>query len=299
MNGGAANLSLSEGGRSLKKWWSTDRRLKSANAHKVPRGDPSVSPTSPHYLSQTCATLVKRKTFKKREREQGRASSGRVQTTPKLEERPPSTQDSPVTVVVVDNFVDEGEAIFSPVRITEPLGSPGNNPAAPNGGVMTSPRPPRVRTLKAFSLLKTVPEHEAPLGTTHAHTDSTGSQGSVETVKSIAGSGDSNDFSKSSFMDSLNSSPEWTPVEQNLWPGRVESLESGMSITSPQKKGNKSEAVIGQFKEFLCQMRQERPDYVNDIALTLEDLWYTGNLGDLTDLENTWPVAVTPILKNN
>lgn len=45
----------------LKSWWSIDQRVFEANAHKLPRFDNQKAPA---YLRQTCAALLKRRTFK-------------------------------------------------------------------------------------------------------------------------------------------------------------------------------------------------------------------------------------------
>lgn len=140
------------------------------------------------------------------------------------------------------------------MKIADPLSGSGED-SVPNGGVMKSPRPPRARTLKAFSLLKSVPEDEGFLGFVD-HTDSCS-------------------------MDSGNSQSTWSSVK-----------------SQPQQRlATKSELILGHFKEFLGNIKRNRPKFVDDIPFTLEDLWYTGKLGDLVNLENMWTIAITPVEK--
>ncbi|GMH32702.1 hypothetical protein BSKO_00536 [Bryopsis sp. KO-2023] len=245
MNGGIAKLGH-EGERSMKRWWTTDQRLRSANAHKIPKGDPSLSPSNPHYLSQTCSALVKRKTFKRRAPP---AAPGHLQKVTLAKSRIPlRPSESPVAIVVTENVIDE--AVFSPVKIADPLYTPGVEFVDVDG--IKSPRRARGRNFRAFSLLKSVPENDEGL------------------VRSMAGS-------NSCSMDS------------------GESQSTRISQASSVRQPTKSEAIIGGFKEFLGQIKRNRPRYVDDIAISLEDLWCTGKLGDLADLENMWPIAVSPV----
>lgn len=256
MNGGVVKLSA-EGGRTLKRWWSTDRRIRSANAHKIPQSDPSLSPSTPHYLSQTCSALVKRKTFKRREPPPAVAALAE-RVTPAKSRIPLRPSESLVVVEVTDTVMDEPELPPPPpATVADPLYTPGVEIRREGDATVCTPRRrARGSTFRAFSLLKSVPEDDE--GLSHAM--------------------DAASYSSSS-MDSANSQCT-----------RVSDASSTQS-----RQATKSEAIIGGFKEYLGEIKRNRPRYVDDIAFSLEDLWCTGKLEDLADLENMWMLAISPV----